>query len=90
MPYSRILIHFVWSTKNRYPYITMDNRPIIQQHIISNATKKDIFIVAMSVSEGGRKSVINYIKNQDDHHQGKTFQREYEEFMEVIGSDLLG
>lgn len=134
MPYTNILIHFVWSTKNRQPFLTPEKRPVIQQHIMSNAKKNDICIIALnsymdhvhclialgigqnpseimrlikgesafwinkhklfnikfkwqkefyavSVSEGGRENVINYIRNQDDHHKGKTFQKEYEEFM---------
>lgn len=45
MPFVKIYIHFVWSTKNRIPFL---NTPILRQqvweHIKSNAKKKNIFI----------------------------------------------
>ena len=44
MPYSRILIHLVWSTKKRYPFLTKPNRDIVFNHIKDNAIKKKIFI----------------------------------------------
>jgi putative transposase len=36
---------------------------------------------AVSVSQSQAEVVNNYIVNQDDHHRRKTFQEEYEEFM---------
>ena len=44
MPYSKILIHLVWTTKKRKPYLTNEIRQKIQGHILSNATKKGIYI----------------------------------------------
>lgn len=45
MPFVKIYIHFVWSTKNRIPFL---NTPILRQqvweHIKGNAKKKNIFI----------------------------------------------
>ena len=37
---------------------------------------------AVSVSESKIDLVRNYIKNQEKHHQHKTFAEEYQEFME--------
>ena len=37
---------------------------------------------AVSVSESMIESVRNYIKNQEIHHQTKTFAEEYQEFIE--------
>lgn len=37
---------------------------------------------AVSVSESKIDSVRNYIKNQERHHQKKTFMQEYQEFIE--------
>jgi REP element-mobilizing transposase RayT len=37
---------------------------------------------AVSVSESMIDSVRNYIKNQERHHQKKTFAEEYQEFIE--------
>jgi len=44
---------------------------------------------AVSVSESGVNSVREYIKNQEEHHKKKTFQQEYDEFMERYGFSLL-
>ena len=40
---------------------------------------------AASVSESTVDQVRNYIKNQEKHHQVKTFQEEYEEFLIKAG-----
>ena len=37
---------------------------------------------AVSVSESKIELVRNYIKNQEKHHQHKTFAEEYQEFIE--------
>ena len=45
MPFIKIYIHFVWSTKNRYPFLsTPDLRKSMWKHIRKNAKKKGIFI----------------------------------------------
>lgn len=44
---------------------------------------------AVSVSESGVNKVREYIKNQEKHHAKKTFQEEYDDFMEKYGFALL-
>jgi REP element-mobilizing transposase RayT len=44
MPYVKVWIHLVWSTKKRIPFLTDPIRPTIFQHIRDNAKKKDIFL----------------------------------------------
>ncbi len=44
MPYVRVWIHFVWSTKNREPFLTSKIRKDVFQHIKENAKEKDIYI----------------------------------------------
>ena len=45
MPFIKVYIHFVWSTKNREPYLaTKEIRQKVWQHIRENASKKGIFI----------------------------------------------
>jgi REP element-mobilizing transposase RayT len=138
MPFVKVWIHFVWSTKNRYPWLTENIRQTLFQHLRENARKKKIFIdfingsidhvrclislgpdqtiekimqlikgessfwinrnnlcpakfawqdeyFAASVSESVVDQVRNYIKNQERHHRVKTFQEEYEEFLEKAG-----
>ena len=40
---------------------------------------------AVSVSESQLEAVRKYIRNQEQHHQKKTFQQEYDEFMKNYG-----
>ncbi len=40
---------------------------------------------AVSVSESHLERVINYIKNQEEHHHRKTFEDEVEEFISKYG-----
>ena len=45
MPYTKVYIHFVWSTKNREPYLkTLEIRQLVWKHIRENAIVKGIFI----------------------------------------------
>ena len=44
MAFVKIMIHAVWGTKNREPYLTKDIRPLIVSHIKENARSKEIFI----------------------------------------------
>ncbi len=139
MPFVKVYIHFVWSTKNRQPFLkTPEIRKKVWQHMRENAVVKGIFIdfvngyyehchclvslgkkqtiekviqlikgessfwinkqklckeyfewqdeyFAVSVSESRVDLVRNYIKNQEEHHQHKTFQEEYDEFMKKYG-----
>jgi REP element-mobilizing transposase RayT len=52
MPYTKVLIHFIWSTKNRQHLISNDLKPLLLQHIKDNSIKKGIFIDTLNcVSE---------------------------------------
>jgi putative transposase len=44
---------------------------------------------AVSVSESGINNVREYIKNQEEHHKKKTFQQEYEEFMQKYAFKII-
>jgi putative transposase len=45
MPYLKVYIHFVWSTKNREPFLdSSELRRRVWDHIKENAKGKDIFI----------------------------------------------
>jgi putative transposase len=135
MPYVKIMIHSVWGTKNREPFLTTEVRPVIIDHIRQNAKSKEIYIdringytdhlhclfglnadmsisktmqlikgesafwinkqkitkskfewadeyFAVSVSESMLNKVRTYIDGQEEHHKKKTFQQEYDEFMQ--------
>ena len=44
MPWVKVWLHFVWSTKDRYPYLKDEIRLKIFDHIRQNARKKGIHI----------------------------------------------
>ena len=45
MPFVSVYIHFVWSTKNRVPYLETENiRGVMWQHIRDNGKAKGLFI----------------------------------------------
>ncbi len=142
MPYVKIWIHAVWTTKNRTPFMVKSIRQNIFSHIHQNALAKEIFVdivngysehvhclfrlkndqclkdvmqllkgessfwinkqkltdskfrwqeeyFAISVSESQVGKVRKYIKNQEEHHQKKAFQLEYDEFIEKYGFNVF-
>ncbi len=44
MPFVKVWIHFVWSTKNREPFLKDEIRPNVFQHIRENAKDKGIYL----------------------------------------------
>ncbi|MEX2336868.1 MAG: IS200/IS605 family transposase [Fulvivirga sp.] len=62
---------------------------INQQKLVENkfGWQDEYFVV--SVSESHVNRVRNYIKNQEEHHRNKTFQEEYEEFMNRYGLERV-
>ena len=44
MPYIRVWIHYVWSTKYRDPVLKDEFREILFEHIRQNARSKDIYL----------------------------------------------
>ena len=44
MPYTKVLIHYIWATKNREHIISKELKPLLLQHIKENCIKKEIFL----------------------------------------------
>ena len=44
MPYISVWLHIIWATKNRYPFLRKEIRPLVWDHIKTNARSKNIFI----------------------------------------------
>jgi REP element-mobilizing transposase RayT len=44
MPFVRIWVHLIWSTKNREPILQKECREKIFEHIKSNAREKGIYL----------------------------------------------
>ena len=51
MPYTKVMIHFIWSTKNRQPIITASLKPLLLAHIKTNSKLKNIFIDTLNCVE---------------------------------------
>jgi REP element-mobilizing transposase RayT len=48
MPFTKVWIHVIWSTKNRNKIITRELKPLLLEHIKENSKKKEIFIDSMN------------------------------------------
>ncbi|MDQ6845025.1 MAG: transposase [Bacteroidota bacterium] len=44
MPFTKVLIHYIWSTKNREHSISKELKPILLSHIKENSIANGIFI----------------------------------------------
>ncbi len=51
MPYTKVMIHFIWSTKNRAPFISKALKPLLLSHIKENSITKKIFIDTLNCVE---------------------------------------
>ena len=51
MPYTKVMIHFIWSTKNRQSVISASLKPLLLAHIKANSNLKNIFIDTLNCVE---------------------------------------
>lgn len=51
MPFTKVMIHFIWSTKSRHPFISKEIKPLLLSHIKENSIKKEIFIDCLNCAE---------------------------------------
>ena len=51
MPYTKVMIHFICTTKNRMPIISKDLKPLLLSHIKENSILKQIFIDTLNCVE---------------------------------------
>lgn len=142
MPYLKVWIHLVWSTKHREPFLSKKIRQKVFDHIRNNAKNKGIYIdfingytdhvhclvslrsdqaiskimqlikgessywvnknklidgkfewqeeyFAVSVCHSHINRIREYIKNQESHHQKKSFQYEYDTLIEKYGFEKI-
>ena len=65
MPFIKIYIHIIWSTKNRYPFLrTKEVREMLWQHIKQNAKEKGIFIDFINGYEDHCHCLVSLTGNQ--------------------------
>lgn len=51
MPFTKILLHLVWTTKNHQKIINKNLKPQLLSHIIENAKSKSIYIEKINAAE---------------------------------------
>lgn len=51
MPFVKVMIHAVWGTKNRFPFLQKEVRPTINTHISENAKIKNLYIDCLTGGE---------------------------------------
>jgi putative transposase len=79
MPFVKIYIHAVWSTKDRYPYLNSNIKEMLINHIKDYAQSKDIYIdhingghdhLHVLISMGAEQnisSIMNLLKGESSH-----------------------
>jgi REP element-mobilizing transposase RayT len=79
MPWIKVWLHFVWSTKDRHPFLTGEIRQRVFDHIRENAKLKNIHIdfingwldhVHCLISLGGNQTIeeiMKLIKGESSH-----------------------
>ena len=64
MPYVRIWVHLIWSTKNRKKLISKDLKTILINHILENSKKKEIYIDQINCIEDHCHVLISLGRSQ--------------------------
>ena len=71
MPYLRVWIHLIWSTKNRENIINKELKPPLLDHIKQNAKTKDIYIdflncvedhIHLTISLGSEQTISKVVQ----------------------------
>ena len=63
--YVKVYVHFVWSTKNRDPFLGNQVRPRIQQHILEYAETKEISVVTIGIQKEHIHVLVSIRSNQN-------------------------
>ena len=86
MPFTKILIHSVWATKDRKPLMSKENKDAICAHIRENAVKKNIHLINVNgwkdhlhcffslTAEQNVATVLNLIKGESSHLVNKNLK----------------
>lgn len=91
MSYTRIFIHFIWSTKNREELITKDLKPLLLEHIKANAKKKQIFIDTINCVEDHIHLLVSLGREQTVSKTAQLLKGESSHWMnakKLSGSEL--
>lgn len=64
MPYTKIWVHLIWTTKNRRNLITKELKPKLLNHIKENAKTKNIYIDTVNCVSDHAHSLISMKSDQ--------------------------
>ncbi len=64
MPYVKLWVHFMWSTKYRQKQITKELKPKLLEHIKSNAAQKKIFLDTVNCVEDHIHALVSLSTDQ--------------------------
>ena len=64
MPYTKVMIHLIWYTKYRRPYISKELKPLLLSHIKENSLAKGIFIDSINCVEDHIHLLISLGRDQ--------------------------
>jgi len=80
---SSILVHLIFSTKNREPFIT----PTIETELHPYMAKifRELKSPSLAINGTYDHDVKRYIHRQKEHHRRVTFQEEYRGFLKAYG-----
>lgn len=76
MSYVKIWVHVVFSTKNRFPFLTKDIRYEVFNHIIENCREKEIYLQAINGYTEHIHCLISLGKDQSIAHVAKLIKGE--------------
>jgi putative transposase len=65
MPYTKIWVHTIWTTKNRKKIITKNLKSVLCTHIRENAKTKDIFLDFINCTEDHVHAIISMSIDQN-------------------------
>lgn len=90
--YTQILYHIVFGTKYREAVLVKENRQELFNYIWGILKKKKCYLYrvngAFTLSIHGKADLVQYIKDQEEHHRHKTYREELIELLTEYGVDF--
>jgi len=65
MPFHKLLVHMVWATKNRYPFLEKEQKDAICQHLRENASAKNMHLLNVNGHVDHVHALISYRPDQN-------------------------
>ncbi|MFZ3375014.1 MAG: transposase [Chthoniobacterales bacterium] len=85
--FTSCLVHCVWSTKNRQPFLTSDLHERLWPYLSGIAKENKMKTLAIGGVADHVHMTVSYIKNQAEHHRPRSFREEFKTMLRKHGSD---